>query len=133
MKPWKIGLWLALQGPVCHRQWTHQLLHGHHQVLKKLPDVWGWLNQAGVSRQQVPDAGDVVCCCSAHKLGPGAHKLIFHVGEKRLLSELQPDPAQCSTKVICIYVVAGVGLGHQRRCIQNLHSTVHHAQCCTYI
>ena len=100
---------------------------------QELPDVWGWVNQAGVSRQQVPDAGDVVCCCSAHKLGPGAHQLIFHVSEKRLLSELQPDPAQCSTKVICIYVVAGIGLGHQRRCIKNLHSTVHHAQCCTYI
>ena len=34
-----IGLWLVLQGPSCHRQWTHQLLHGRHQVLKIMHDV----------------------------------------------------------------------------------------------
>ena len=42
---------------------------------------------AGVSREQIPDVGDVVGCCLAHRSGPGAHKPRSHVGKKLLLSE----------------------------------------------
>ena len=53
---------------------------------------------------------------------------------KRLLSKLQPDPAQGSVEKNCTYVVFEVCVSHQRRCIQYLHSTVYDAQyyCNTY-
>ena len=59
----------------CHRQWTHaawmhQLSSPTPSVLKIVNDVMGWWNQAGVCRQQVPDVGDVVCCCSVVQIWP---------------------------------------------------------------
>ena len=80
-----------------------------------MPGSPWWQQAAGILWQQVPDVVDAFCRCSAHKVGPGPHKLVLQIYIVDVLLKMQPDPVQRPGEEIMLFSfgnTAGLAASH---------------------